>query len=166
MGTAHHNVPNGGYCPASCDQGRPQSVTYRGGGCRCAAGLERPCTPRCAQRWDAARYASASSDLLASPDGIPQDRYRVAHTGPAASGVALESGNLVRPAAGATAASAGVAPACAGLLVVRKPPRRGVLSASMSGMLRVLRLCSVFEPRDLTLVWVAYDPIGDAEPRR
>jgi hypothetical protein len=36
----------------------------------------------------------------------------------------------------------------------------------MSGMLRVLRLCSVFEPRDLTLAWVAYDPIGDAEPRR
>jgi hypothetical protein len=24
--------------------------------------------------------------LLASPDGIPQDRYRVAHTGPAAFG--------------------------------------------------------------------------------
>ena len=30
----------------------------------------------------------------------------------------------------------------------------------MSGMLRVLRLCSVFEPRDLTPAWVAYDPIG------
>jgi glycogen synthase len=27
-------------------------------------------------------------------------------------------------------------------------------------MLRVLRLCSVFEPRDLTPAWVAYDPIG------
>jgi len=35
----------------------------------------------------------------------------------------------------------------------------GVLSASMSVM-RVLRLCSVFEPRDLTPAWVAYDPIG------
>lgn len=57
-----------------------------GGGCRCAAGLERRCTPRCAQRWDAARYASARSDLLASPDGIPQDLYRVAHSGPAAFG--------------------------------------------------------------------------------
>jgi hypothetical protein len=30
----------------------------------------------------------------------------------------------------------------------------------MSGMLRVLRLCSVFEPRDLTPAWVACDPIG------
>jgi glycogen synthase len=30
----------------------------------------------------------------------------------------------------------------------------------MSGMLRVLRLCSVFEPRELTPAWVAYDPIG------
>jgi glycogen synthase len=30
----------------------------------------------------------------------------------------------------------------------------------MRGMLRVLRLCSVFEPRDLTPAWVAYDPIG------
>lgn len=29
-------------------------------------------------------------------------------------------------------------------------------------MLRVLRLCSVFEPRDLTPAWVAYDPIGPA----
>jgi hypothetical protein len=29
----------------------------------------------------------------------------------------------------------------------------------MGGMLRVLRLCSVFEPRDLTPAWVAYDPI-------
>jgi hypothetical protein len=27
-------------------------------------------------------------------------------------------------------------------------------------MMRVLRLCSVFEPRDLTPAWVAYDPIG------
>jgi hypothetical protein len=64
------------------------------------------------------------------------------------------------PAAGAATASAGVASAYAGPLVVREPPRRGVLSASMSGMLRVLRLCSVFEPRDLTPAWVAYDPIG------
>src|SRR2546430_13526234 len=32
--------------------------------------------------------------------------------------------------------------------VPEKPPRRGALSASMSGMLRVLRLCSVFEPRE------------------
>jgi glycogen(starch) synthase len=30
----------------------------------------------------------------------------------------------------------------------------------MSGMLRVLRLCSVFEPRELTPGSVAYDPIG------
>ncbi len=30
----------------------------------------------------------------------------------------------------------------------------------MGGMLRVLRLCSVFEPRDLAPAWVAYDPIG------
>ena len=64
------------------------------------------------------------------------------------------------PAAGAAAASAGAAQACAGPLVARKPPRRGVLSASMGGMLRVLRLCSVFEPRELTPAWVAYDPIG------
>src|SRR5690348_1198268 len=35
-----------------------------------------------------------------------------------------------------------------------------VLSASMSGMLRVLRVCSVFEPRELTAAWVGYDPIG------
>jgi glycogen synthase len=27
-------------------------------------------------------------------------------------------------------------------------------------MMQVLRLCSVFEPRDLTPAWVAYDPIG------
>src|SRR5205823_542243 len=27
-------------------------------------------------------------------------------------------------------------------------------------MLRVLRLCSVFEPRELSPAWVAYDPIG------
>ena len=27
-------------------------------------------------------------------------------------------------------------------------------------MLRVLRLCSVFEPRELSPTWVAYDPIG------
>jgi glycogen synthase len=30
----------------------------------------------------------------------------------------------------------------------------------MGGMLRVLRLCSVFEPRELSPAWVAYDPIG------
>ena len=30
----------------------------------------------------------------------------------------------------------------------------------MSGMQRVLRLCSVFEPRELTPAWVGYDPIG------
>ena len=55
------------------------------------------------------------------------------------------------PAAGAAADSAGVAPACAGTLVVPgKAAALGVLSASMSGMLRVLRLCSVFEPRELT----------------
>jgi hypothetical protein len=34
------------------------------------------------------------------------------------------------------------------------------------GMLRVLRLCSVFEPRDLTSAWVAYDPIGGMPCRR
>ncbi len=28
------------------------------------------------------------------------------------------------------------------------------------GMLGVLRLCSVFEPRDLTPAWVACDPVG------
>src|SRR5206468_3649534 len=44
--------------------------------------------------------------------------------------------------------------------VSRKAAAPGVLSASMGGMLRVLRLCSVFEPRDLTPAWVAYDPIG------
>ena len=27
-------------------------------------------------------------------------------------------------------------------------------------MLRVLRLCSVFKPRELSPAWVAYDPIG------
>jgi len=30
----------------------------------------------------------------------------------------------------------------------------------MGGMPRVLRLCSVFEPRELTPAWVGYDPIG------
>ena len=30
----------------------------------------------------------------------------------------------------------------------------------MGGMLRVLRLCSVFEPRELTPAWVGYDPVG------
>jgi glycogen synthase len=34
------------------------------------------------------------------------------------------------------------------------------VSASMSGMLRVLRLCSVFEPHHLTPGSVAFDPIG------
>lgn len=42
-------------------------------------------------------------------------------------------------------------------LAATAPP---VLSASMGGMLRVLRLCSVFEPRELSPAWVAYDPIG------
>ena len=37
---------------------------------------------------------------------------------------------------------------------------RDVLSATMSGMLQVLRLSSVFEPRELTPGSVAYDPIG------
>jgi len=37
----------------------------------------------------------------------------------------------------------------------------------MSGMLRVLRLCSVFEPRDLTPAQVACDLIGGMQaPRR
>src|SRR5215472_2161033 len=35
-----------------------------------------------------------------------------------------------------------------------------VLSGSMGAMLRVLRLCSVFEPRELSPAWVPYDPIG------
>ena len=30
----------------------------------------------------------------------------------------------------------------------------------MGGMLQVLRLCSVFEPRELSPTWVGYDPIG------
>src|SRR5947209_20338891 len=42
-------------------------------------------------------------------------------------------------------------------LAATAPP---VLCASISGMLRVLRLCSVFEPRELSPAWVAYDPIG------
>ena len=42
-------------------------------------------------------------------------------------------------------------------LAATAPP---VLCASISGMLRVLRLCSVFEPRELSPTWVAYDPIG------
>jgi hypothetical protein len=75
--------------------------------------------------------------------------------GPTASGVAGWG-----PAAGAAAAGAR---GRAGLRVNAGCPKAaalGVLSASMSGMLRVLRLCSVFEPRDLTPAWVAYDPIG------
>jgi glycogen(starch) synthase len=42
-------------------------------------------------------------------------------------------------------------------LAASAPP---VLCASMGGMLMVLRLCSVFEPRELSPAWVAYDPIG------
>src|SRR6266480_2914398 len=89
--------------------------------------------------------------LLAFPRGIRVGRHT---PGPAASGVAGWG-----PAAGA-AASAGSRRPARGRCVSRKAAAPGVLSASMSGMLRVLRLCSVFEPRDLTPAWVAYDPIG------
>lgn len=59
-----------------------------------------------------------------------------------------------------------VTPTCAPRCLSRKAAALGVLSASMSVM-RVLRLCSVFEPRELTPAWVAYDPIGGMQkPRR
>jgi hypothetical protein len=63
-----------------------------------------------------------------------------------------------RPAAQTGSAGAWRRRALAGgCLAASAPP---VLCASMGGMLRVLRLCSVFEPRELSPAWVAYDPIA------
>jgi glycosyltransferase involved in cell wall biosynthesis len=99
--------------------------------------------------------------LLAFPDGIPQDRYRVAHTGPTAFGEVADWGPEIlfarlpgrrRPVPG----RAGLRGA-AGCPEAAAP---GCAVCQRERMLRVLRLCSVFEPRDLTPAWVAYDPIG------
>ena len=105
-------------------------------------------------RAETARSTHQPVLILRFPHGVPQDRSRAAHTG--TGGVdevaGWGSGYLVRPAAGAAAAGArGRAGLRAPLRVPGKAAVLGVLSASMGGMPRVLRLCSVFEPRGVVL---------------
>ena len=115
-------------------------VTPVPGSAACGAAAERPAEVARLPRRDQGREfrgrprsGSARADWAAS-------RAR------AASCPAL----LARASAAATRSSAA---ACPGR-------RAGCAVCQHGGMLRVLRLCSVFEPRDLTPTWVAYDPIG------